>query len=428
MAEFQRPRGTRDFGPDEMARRRAVEERMRSAARLFGFGEVQTPTFEELGLFTARSGEGVVDEMYAFKDKGGRDISLRPELTAPVMRWYLNDMTSAPKPIKIFYFGNCFRYERPQSGRYREFFQFGVEIIGAPLLAADTEIVALADAILKAAGLSGYQIRLGQIGILRGMLEKLGVPKDSWTKALHFLDKAEYEELRRVLDECGIYGEKGDAIVSLAQMRGGVDVLDAASKLAGDLEGLAYLRLLAARLESMGVSGLQFDLGVVRGLDYYTGMVFEIDVAELGAEKQVCGGGSYALAEVFGGKPIDSTGFAIGFDRVMLALEKQGAKQEAQGPDVYVVPVGEEAIPAASMLVTKLRAAGTVADIELMGRNISKALKYADAIKAKKVAIIGAKELADGTVTYKDMKTGEQTVERIDTISNARKKSRNRLD
>ena len=410
MADFQRPRGTRDFGPDEMARRRAIEERMRTTARLFGFGEVQTPTFEDLALFTARSGEGVVDEMYAFKDKGGRDITLRPELTAPVMRWYLNDMTSAPKPLKLFYFGNCFRYERPQAGRYREFFQFGVEIIGAPLLAADAEIIALADAILKSAGLTGYQLRLGQIGVLMGMLEKLGIPKESWGACLHFLDKGEFEELRRLLDELGIVGEKGDSLVSLAQMKGGPDVLDAASKLVGELEGLAYLRQLAVRLETMDVRGLQFDLGVVRGLDYYTGMVFEIDVPSLGAEKQVCGGGSYALAEVFGGKQIESTGFAIGFDRVLLAIERQGGKAEARGPDVYVVPVGDEALPAALKFLARLRAGGTTADVELMGRNISKALKYADAINAGKAAIIGAKELEDGTVTYRDMATGAQSV------------------
>ncbi len=352
----------------------------------------------------------MVGEMYAFKDKGNRDISLRPELTAPVMRWYLNDMTSAPKPLKLFYYGNCFRYERPQSGRYREFFQFGAEIIGAPLLAADAEIISLADACLRGAGLTGYQLRLGQIGILRGMLEKLGVPNDAWAACLHFLDKREFEELRRLLDEKGIFGEKVDALERLAGMKGGSEVLGEASKLVGDLDGLAYLKKLAGRLETMGVRGLRFDLGVVRGLDYYTGMVFEIDVPELGAEKQVCGGGSYALAEVFGGKPIESTGFAIGFDRVMLAMERQGGKAEVAGPEVYVVPVGDEAVPAAMKLLASLRAKGIAADVELMGRNISKALKYADAIRAKRAAIIGAKELADGTVTYKDMKTGEQSV------------------
>jgi histidyl-tRNA synthetase len=411
MADFQRPRGTRDFGPDEMAKRRATEERMRSTARLFGFGEVQTPTFEELALFTARSGEGVVDEMYAFKDKGGRDIALRPELTAPVMRWYLNDMTSVPKPLKLFYFGNCFRYERPQAGRYREFFQFGVEIIGAPLLAADAEIIAVGAACLKSVGLVEYEMRLGHIGVLRSLLDKLGVPKDAWPRCLHALDKKDFAALREALDSNGIAAEKAQTLTSLAKMKGGIEQLDEAEKLAGELAGFSYLRALCERLKSLNVKHWQIDLGVVRGLDYYTGMVFEIDVPALGAEKQVCGGGSYALSEIFGGKPIESTGFAIGFDRVLLALEQQGTIQEVPGPEVYVVPVGEEAVPAAMKFVTGLRSKGISADLELMGRNLSKALKYADAIKARRAAIIGAKELADGTVTYKDMNTGEQTTE-----------------
>jgi histidyl-tRNA synthetase len=408
MAEFQRPRGTRDFAPEEMRRRRDAEARMRRAAETFGFGEVQTPTFEHLELFTARSGDSVVDEMYAFQDKGERGIALRPEITAAVVRWYLNEMTKAPKPIKVFYQGNCFRYERPQAGRFREFFQFGAEIIGAPLAAADAEVVALSVACLKSVGLERFEMRIGHIGVLRSMLERMGVPKEGWPACLHALDKKDFALVHEVLDRNGIPEEKGKSLVALVKMKGGLEKLDEATRLVGELDGFAYLRELAARLHCLGLKKCEIDLGVVRGLDYYTGMVFEIDFPSLGAEKQVCGGGSYALAEVFGGEPVESTGFAIGFDRVLIAMEKEGKALKVEGPEVFVVPVGDGATKAALELATSLRNSGISTDVELMGRGLSKALKYADSIKARKAIIVGERELAQGIVTIRDMKTGAQ--------------------
>jgi histidyl-tRNA synthetase len=205
----------------------------------------------------------------------------------------------------------------------------------------------------------------------------------------------------------------------LAKMKGGIEQLDEAEKLVGDLEGFSYLRALCGRLESSGVKRWQIDLGVVRGLDYYTGMVFEIDVPSLGAEKQVCGGGSYALAEVFGGQPIESTGYAIGFDRVLLAIENEGKAAAPIGPMAYVVPMGEKTMQAALGLVAELRASGIETDMELMGRGLSKALKYADAIRAEKVIIIGEKEIAEGGATVRDLRTGEQKLMKFGEIPGA---------
>ena len=172
---IQCPRGTRDFLPDEMERRRHYENILRMTARTFGFREISTPIFEETELFVTRSGPNILNEIYAFKDKGDRDIALRPELTAPVMRMFVNGMSNEPRPLKLFYFGQCFRYERPQSGRYREFFQFGAELIGNANAETDAEAIALAAAMIKALGLRDYKIRIGHIGVLRNMLSSASI-------------------------------------------------------------------------------------------------------------------------------------------------------------------------------------------------------------------------------------------------------------
>ena len=186
---IERPRGTRDFLPDDMERRRHYEGLLRGTAKTFGFREVATPIFEEAELFIARSGPNVLKELYAFKDKGDRDIALRPEMTAAVIRMFVNEMSNDPKPLKLFYFGQCFRYERPQSGRYREFFQFGAELIGNPNASSDAEVIAMAAAMIKALGLKEYRIRIGHIGVLRQMIADAGVPKERAAEVLQKLDK-----------------------------------------------------------------------------------------------------------------------------------------------------------------------------------------------------------------------------------------------
>jgi histidyl-tRNA synthetase len=418
MTEFQRPRGTRDFGPEEMARRRYVEGRMRATAELFGFGEVMTPTFESAELFIERSGEGIIEEMYAFKDKGGRDIALRPELTAPVMRFYVNEMQSRPKPVKVFYFGNMFRYERPQSGRYREFFQFGAELIGAPSMESDAEVIALALWCLDSAGLKDVVVRVGNLSILKGLLTGIGVPEEKQAACRRLIDKADFAGLEELLICMGI-GESGlSRLLGVISLKGGRDSIAKARSLWGaDIDGFGYLDGLLERLSSYGFERCMVDFGVARGLDYYSGMVFEIDAPCLGAEKQVCGGGAYSLAELFGGDPVNSTGFAFGFDRVLLALENSGIDVPARGLRAYIVPVGEGARGAALGALVSLRKAGISADMDLMGRSISKALAYANSLGAAKVVIIGGKELADCSATLRDMKTGEQSKVPLGAIS-----------
>jgi histidyl-tRNA synthetase len=393
----QKPRGTRDFVPREMEKRRWLEGVFRGTMERFGFREAATPAFEHTELFTMRSGPGIINDMYAFKDKGGRDISLRPELTAPIIRLYVEELVSAPKPLKLFYFGNCFRYENPQKGRYREFWQFGCEILGARKVPGEVELLSLAHGALRASGLKNFVVRIGHVGVLRKLLEDNGISKERQSPLMPLIDKKNYDGLKIALEDM-----KADArtIVDVLSSSGGREVLKKVpdSGLDEVLDGL----------EDCGVKDYIIEPGIARGLDYYTGMVFEVDVPDLGAEKQVCGGGSYSLAELFGAENIESTGFAIGFDRVLVALEAQKAEFPSRSLDYYVIPMGAQQRHEALKVLTALRNAGRSADIDLSDRNFSKALKYASGLNAKEAILVGEEELKKGVLAVKDMASGKQ--------------------
>lgn len=409
---IQCPRGTRDFLPDEMERRRFFENRLRNTARMHGFRETETPIFEDAELFILRSGPNVLKELYAFEDKGGRQIALRPEMTAPAVRMFVNGMSNDPKPIKIFYFGQCFRYERPQSGRYREFFQFGAEIIGGATPETDAEAIAAASDMIKAIGVKDYRLRIGHIGVLRQRIADAGVPKERTAEVLQKLDKKLYDEARPIMSDMGVSDEDMEDIFALTETVGGTEVLDRVPGEAGD-----WLRQVVAYLDAMGVKDVEIDLGVVRGLDYYTGMVFEAEAPALGAEKQICGGGSYTLSELFGGEKVFSTGFAIGFDRILLALEKEGMSYEPEGLDAYVLSVTDDVRMKSAEIVAMLRSSGVSADIDIMGRKMAKALKFASSARARYAVIVGAKELEEDSVTLRDMSSGEQTLVKIGELA-----------
>jgi histidyl-tRNA synthetase len=400
---IQRPRGTRDFGLEEMEKRRWLEGIMRSTARSFGFREVATPTFEHTELFTLKSGPNIVDEIYAFQDKGGRDIALRPELTAPVIRFFVNDLSNTPRPLKVLYIGPCFRYERPQSGRYREFHQFGVELIGTKTPESDAEVIGLAASIMEAIGLKEYIVRVGHIGILRKMLGDAGLDPESSAAVLQKLDKKQYEEARPLMQAAGMEDDMIDRIFDLTEICGDVSVIDGMEG-----EAIEHLKGVLEVLSSYGIANVQIDLGVVRGLDYYTGIVFEVEAPSLGAEKQVCGGGSYSLSELFGGERVFSTGFAIGFDRVLLALENEGLELDVEGLDAFIIPVKDAQRSKAFEIVSMLRRSGVKADVDLMRRSMGKSFKYADSVGAKYAVIVGEKELEQDSVTVRDMESGEQ--------------------
>ncbi len=410
---IQRPRGTRDFGPAEMFRRRKAEQAMRDICHRFGFGEVVTPTFELSELFTLRSGQSIVDEMYVFKDKGDREIALRPEITASVIRLFVNEMSNLPKPLKLYYVGNCFRYENPQSGRYREFFQLGAELIGSENPETDAEVISLAVHCIRAAGLQDFHVRVGHIGVMKSLV--LNEVQDSALagNVLRMIDKEDFDAMGDMFDANSLSRNLFDRITTLAETKGGTEILDSVD----DAEAQQYLKELFEILKLQGVEDVELDLGIVRGLDYYTGMVFEIDAPKLGAEKQILGGGSYTLSELFGGEAVFSTGFAIGIDRVMLALEAEQEPAEYTPLDAYVVPTEDPMRKYAFAIVSKIRSKGLRADVDLMRRNMSKNLKYAASAGAKFAVIVGKDEMAKRSVTLRDMKTGEQTLVPADFVA-----------
>ncbi|MCD6523634.1 MAG: histidine--tRNA ligase [Thermococcus sp.] len=416
--KVERVKGTRDFLPEEMAKRRWVLERIRETFERYNFHEVLTPTFEYTDLFRLRSGEEVVKQLYAFLDKGGRDISLRPDMTSSVARLYVAGFQTAPKPIKWYYIANMFRYEEPQSGRYREFWQAGVELIGSDKVEADAEVIALFTESYLATGLEDFTVNIGDRILLDEFTKMLGVKDDiGLMRLIDKKDKLSREEFVKALKDFGLSDEGVEKVLSLIEIKGEPsEVLPKAEELFTSEKAkdeIKRLYELVDLLDAYGVSKwIRIDLGIARGFDYYTSVVFEaIAPNDLGIGS-IGGGGRYDnLIEVFGGKPTPATGFAIGIERLIPILEWKGLIPEPKlRPDVYVIPIGNEAElkKTAVGVVSALRRAGVRADVELTGRKLRKALDYAGKLGVPYVVLIGKRDLAEGRVTVRDMESGEQ--------------------
>jgi histidyl-tRNA synthetase len=428
-----KPRGTRDFLPTEMARRLAFERILDDVGRRHGFHRVQTPIFETLDLFTAKSGDGVIGQLYAFEDKGGRQLTLRPEMTAPVMRMVAEELRNETKPLRLSYFGQCYRYEEFKKGRYREFFQYGIEIIGAPGPLTEAEIVATAVNMVTEAGLSNWQLRIGHVGVLKSVLGALGLSSDAnegqeapVAIAMRLIDKGDTNGLEAFLSSQHISLEDAKPLFEIQALSGGVETLDQASAILSTMQDIDTTPLEELRTTCNALAVLapepptmSIDLTVARGLDYYTGMVFEIHVPQLGGESQVLGGGSYKLMHLFDLEDLDPCcGFGLGFDRVLLALEAQAEAEgrseivpgESSGrPYVAVVPFNIDAQHVLS-LVAGLRSKGIRVDLELRGRKIGKAMSWANSIGATHCLVVGPQDLEQGQVTVKNLGSGGQQV------------------
>jgi histidyl-tRNA synthetase len=425
---IQRPRGTRDFLPAEAWRRGEARKAMQNVLERWGYQEIATPTFEHLELFTMKCGESVLEEIYSFKDKGGRDLALRPELTAPVMRMYVSELQNSPKPQRLYYFGNCFRYERPQKGRFREFWQLGAELIGGRNPDSEAEIIALADRMLKNVGVKGA-IHVGYLGLVRSFLSKIGV--EHRHAIMRMIDKKECDALKECLEDIGashlglqelidlkgkgaldkaveISRDLGPIETSQASLIRGTAVLPAsgrASARTGRVVG-AELKLDEFRetVELLDAYGVDFiiDFEIVRGLEYYSGTVFEIYAEGLGAQKQICGGGTYELASLFGGKETSSTGFGLGFDRIMEIVQIE----EKQRSPVFLVFTPDVKVDAVKIATTLRQEVSVVLDV--MGRGLGAQLKAAASVGAQFAIIVGRSELDSGKLTLRDMSSGHQ--------------------
>ncbi|MFA4662667.1 histidine--tRNA ligase [Pyrococcus kukulkanii] len=420
---IERVKGTRDFLPEEMAKRRWVFERIREVFERYNFKEILTPVMEYTKLFELRSGEEVVRQLYAFKDKGGRDVSLRPDMTSSVARLYVNQFQNAPKPIKWYYIANMFRYEEPQSGRYREFWQAGVELIGSDKVEADAEVISLFVESYLSVGLKDFTVNIGDRVLLDEFAKMLGVKDDiGLMRIIDKKDKLTQEEFIDELKKFGLDDVGVEKVLSLVEIRGRPDeVLPKAEELMKSEKGKEEIRRLyelVDLLDAYGVSSwVMIDLGIARGFDYYTSVVFEaIAPNDLGIGS-IGGGGRYDnLIEVFGGRPTPATGFAIGIERLIPILEWKDLIPEIDlSPDVYVVPVGDTKREAIS-IASRLRREGIKAEVELMGRKLRKALDYANRIRAKATIIVGRKDLERGVVTIRDMESGEQREVKVEEV------------
>jgi len=309
------PRGTRDFSPDDMNKRNYVENSMRATFEKYGYKEVETPVIEYLELFTKKSGETIIDEIYTFKDKGGRELSLRPELTAPVIRFYIDKLQMKPKPLKLFYFGKCYRYDRPQKGRYREFKQAGCEIIGTNKPEAFAELISMSYNILRNIGVKDIILNIGNLKILSYFFDELKLSKDQRKYIMPLIDKSKIEDLKGAFNKFGLNEIKVEKFLNILKTDDICNVLNFINDKNEIIDEINNLKEIFKFLNSSFKIKFNLKLGIVRGLDYYTGLVFEIEAPSLGAEKQICGGGQYDLINIFGGKETPTSGFAIGFDR-----------------------------------------------------------------------------------------------------------------
>lgn len=407
------PKGTKDVLPQDSYKWQFIEKTARETAKLFDVKEIRTPTFEHTEVFLRGVGETtdiVNKEMYTFNDKGGRSITLKPEGTAGVARAFTeNGMQSSALPAKLFYITQCFRYERPQAGRLREFHQFGVEMLGSDKPDTDAEAIVLAKTFLDKLGVKNLTLYINSIGC-----------KDCRAKyheALKAYLKDNYDEL------CGLCKdrfEKNPLRILDCKNPECKKITANAPKITDYLcdDCKAHFGKVQKLLSLAGVD-FAIDPNIVRGLDYYTKTVFEFVSENIGAQGTVCGGGRYdKLVSEFGGGEVPGIGFAVGIERILLLLENIGVKIPRDDTvRLYIAPMGEEAEEKAFVLTDKLRKAGVITETDHMGRGIKAQFKYADKIGAEYVGVIGSDELLRGEIKLKKMSDGTEISVAFDNLA-----------
>ena len=414
MAEINRAvKGTNDVLPSDSHTWQFVEGKMLETASLFGFKEIRVPIFEHTEVFLRSVGDTtdvVQKEMYTFDDKGGRSITLRPELTAGVIRSVIeNGLVNGALPLKVCYVGGCYRYEKPQAGRLREFHQFGVECVGAAEPNADAEVIALAGAVLNSIGIENISLEINSIGCPECRKE--------YHKALkeYFSSKSE--------DLCGTCLDRLE--------RNPMRILDCKSPVCSEIAAKApvvldylcddckaHFESVKKYLTAMGI-GYKINPHIVRGLDYYTRTVFEFVSGDIGAQSTVCGGGRYdGLVSQMGGPSVPSLGFAMGIERLMLVLKNQQVElPEAPRPAIYIAPLGETAQIKTAEICKNLRDDGFMAETDICGRGLKAQMKYANKIGAMFTMVLGDTEIEQNTAKIKNMDSGEEKEISLDAVS-----------
>lgn len=407
-------KGTKDVLPKDVHKNQYIEATALDIASKFGYKEIRTPVFEHTELFQRGVGDTtdvVQKEMYTFDDKGGRSITLRPEGTAGAVRSYLeNGLCNEALPQKVCYLTSCYRYEKPQAGRLREFHQFGVECFGSASPLADAEIIALAKSLFDTLGVKDLSLEINSIGCPTCRAE--------YHKALKEYFSSRKDEL------CDTCKSRLD--------RNPMRILDCKSPICHEIaEGApVVIDYLCDECKEhfenvqkyLKAQNIEYTINpqIVRGLDYYTKTVFEFVSNSIGAQGTVCGGGRYdGLVEELGGQHTPSLGFAMGIERLMLLMEAQGCEfPEAEKPDLFIVALGEKATLKAVEIAKDMREEGFSALLDLNQRSVRAQMKYADKLGAKFNVVIGDNEVEAKTAKLKNMQTGEETEINLDTFVN----------
>ncbi len=414
-------RGFRDYVPPEAGIRADLRHRMREAARRCGFVELEVPTVESAELYERKSGEELASQLWKFDDRGGRPVALIPEQTPSLARIYAERAKSEPLPVKWFTCSKSWRYEEPQAGRTREFVQFNLDILGAPNVEAEADLLDAACLVLDGAGAAGlYRIRLNDRAVAEALGRRYGVSDSArFFRAVDRFRKLPAREFRSELEAAGIAPGPAEALADrLRTGATGISPAEAATYLGelvdpGDEAGrLGSDRLgrLLRLLERMGLGDrFVYDPTVVRGLAYYTSTVFEV-FSVAGSGRSVAGGGRYdQLIEKFDGPPTPAVGIAIGDQTLELLLREGGRWPEREPPlDTYVVVARPELTPEGLALVERLRRSGVSADADLLGRSLSRQLREAARRGCRRALIVGLREATPGSVVERDLATGSQ--------------------
>ncbi len=420
MPNFASLPGFRDFYPEDLAVRNYIMEVWRDVARRYGFQEWDGPPLEPTELYIEKSGPEIVQQLYNFVDKGDRPVALRPEMTPTFARMVGARASALRKPIKWFSIPQLFRYERAQRGRLREHFQLNLDIVGEEGVAADVELIAAALDILRAFGLTAQDVvaRVSDRRLLRALLEHAGVPDDRLVQVYNIVDKLEREPIEsiesRLRTEAALEAAVISAVLGIFERREFADVRDSYGGLPGISEEVGRMQQLLDDLGAMGLGEfVRFDLGVVRGLAYYTGVVFELFDRQ-GELRAIAGGGRYDdLLGVLGGTDLPALGFGMGDVVLRELLVDRGLLPTFRHEiDYFVVTVTPEQRPEALRLVHALRDRGKRVDYALRQQGVGKQLKAASALNARHAIILGPDELAAGQVVVRSMDSGEE--ERVD--------------
>ncbi len=404
------PRGTQDVLPDQSYRLQYVERRLHEICRRFGYREIRVPTFEHTELFARGVGDTtdvVGKEMYTMTDKGGRSITLRPEGTAGVARALIqNGVLAGPLPVRSYYLMSCFRYEKPQSGRLREFHQLGIELYGCERPDADCEAVRVAAAVLGELGIKNVRLEINSIGCKSC--------RPAYREALYNYFDARRDELcdtcreRLERNPMRIIDCKSPVCAAIAQ--GAPSALD---YLCDDCR--EHFEALKAMLDEAGIR-YTVNPRIVRGLDYYSRTVFEFVHEAAGSQGTVCGGGRYdGLTEILGAQPVPAIGFGMGIERLLSVLESEGIGiPESPGPAVFVASVGERAAAEAKRLVFALTSLGVAAQYDINGRSLKAQMKFADKLRAQNTLVLGDDEIDRGRAVLRSMTAKDETPVELD--------------